>query len=210
MLDEFHDVQFPPDISLGARGGPERKTQIVIRGNGRGNRNQQWADSRRRYNAAKGVRSVNDLYKVITFFEERRGRMFAFRWKDWADYKSCPPGDQISAGDQLLGVGDGVKTQFQLIKTYGAAFAPYERAITLPDPGAGPQVALNGQPAAGFTIAPATGVVTFQHAPAVGVQVTAGFQFDVLARFDSDMLEVSLAAHTLGSVPNIPIIEVLS
>ncbi|KZL21116.1 hypothetical protein PsAD2_00400 [Pseudovibrio axinellae] len=209
MLTEFHDTRFPPDISLGAKGGPERKTQIVIRGNGRENRNQQWADSRRRYNAAKGVRSVNDLYQVIAFFEERRGRMFAFRWKDWSDYKSCAPGDQISAADQIIGVGDGAQTQFQLIKTYGAAFAPYARSITLPDLEADHLVALDGVMTAGFETDPLTGVVTFENAPDVGVQVTAGFQFDVPARFDSDILEVSLAAHTLGSVPNIPVVEVL-
>ena len=209
MLEEFHDTRFPPDISLGARGGPERKTQVVIRANGRETRNQQWADSRRRYNAAKGVRSMNDLHKVVEFFEERRGRMYAFRWKDWADYKSCPPGDEISATDQVLGVGDGVQKEFQLVKTYGANFEPYTRKILLPAETKPIITAVGGVPAAGFVLDPTTGLLTFAVAPAAGQQVTAGFEFDVPARFDSDTLELTLNAHELGSVTNIPIIEVL-
>ena len=209
MLDEFHDTRFPPDISLGARGGPERKTQVVIRANGRETRNQQWADSRRRYNAAKGVRSMNDLHKVVEFFEERRGRMYAFRWKDWGDYKSCPPGDEINATDQVLGVGDGVQKEFQLVKTYGANFEPYTRKILLPAETKPIITAVGGVPAAGFVLDPTTGLLTFAVAPAAGQQVTAGFEFDVPARFDSDTLELTLNAHELGSVTNIPIIEVL-
>ncbi|KZK96448.1 hypothetical protein PsAD5_02641 [Pseudovibrio sp. Ad5] len=209
MLEEFHDTRFPPDISLGARGGPERKTQVVVRANGRETRNQQWADSRRRYNAAKGVRSVNDLHKVVEFFEERRGRMFAFRWKDWADFKSCPPGDAISATDQVLGVGDGVQKEFQLVKTYGATFQPYTRKILLPADTAPVVVAVGGAPAVGFVLDETSGLITFASAPPAGEDVTAGFEFDVPARFDTDMLELTLNAHVQGSVTNIPIVEVL-
>ncbi|WP_068310448.1 DUF2460 domain-containing protein [Polycladidibacter hongkongensis] len=209
MLEEFHDIRFPPDISLGARGGPQRKTQIVVRANGQETRNQQWADSRRRYNAAKGLRSINDLYKVIDFFEERRGRLHAFRWKDWADYKSCPPGSHIGAQDQVLGIGDGVQKAFQLVKSYGAAFQPYTRKILLPADTAPVVVAVGGVPGAEFVLDRNTGLITFAAAPPLGAQVTAGFEFDVPARFDTDTLEVTLSAHVQGSVNNIPIVEVL-
>ena len=210
MLEEFHDLLFPPDISLGARGGPERKTQVVIRANGRENRNQQWADSRRRYNAAKGIRSVNDLYKVIDFFEERRGRMYAFRWKDWTDFKSCRPADDPRFDDQILGFGDGVQTVFQLVKTYGVGHAPYSRKISLIATGSFVHVGLGGSAVVdGFKLGVTGGTITFDEPPAIGVKVTAGFEFEVPVRFDTDLLEVSLDAHTLGSVPNIPVVEVL-
>ena len=209
MLEEFHNVLFPPDISLGAQGGPERKTQVVIRGNGRETRNQQWADARRRYNAAKGIRSVNDLYKVIEFFEERRGRMFAFRWKDWTDFKSCPPGDEVTILDQKLGFGDGITKEFQLVKTYGNNFAPYIRIISLPKVGSTLKIGINGEEAGSFVLGSTTGKIKFNTAPPAGAYVSAGFEFDVPARFDSDELQLTLDGHRLGSVPTIPIIEVL-
>jgi uncharacterized protein (TIGR02217 family) len=75
----FHEVRFPTEISRGAEGGPERRTDIVVLGSGYEERNSRWADSRRSYNAGYGVKSVDDLYAVIAFFEERRGRLYGFR-----------------------------------------------------------------------------------------------------------------------------------
>ena len=206
---EFHDVRFPPGISLGSRGGPERKTVVVSMAAGHEQRNQQWADSRRRYDAGYGVKTVDDLYEVIAFFEERRGRLSAFRWKDWSDYRSGRPGDAVTATDQQIGTGDGAKTAFQLIKTYGSAFNPYERAITKPVAGT-VVIALNGVlQGGGYTVDHSTGLVTFDAAPGIGVVVTAGFEFDVPARFDTDHFDVQLENDALGLVPAIPVLEVL-
>ncbi|WP_081173331.1 DUF2460 domain-containing protein [Rhizobium rhizosphaerae] len=49
----FHDIRFPADISLGASGGPERKTDIVALASGHKQRNAPWVNSRRRYDAGK-------------------------------------------------------------------------------------------------------------------------------------------------------------
>ena len=93
----FHEVRFPTNISLGSSGGPERRTEIVTLGSGFEERNQRWADSRRRYNAGYGVKTVDDLYRVIEFFEERRGAFHGFRWKDGTDYKSCRPASEVGS-----------------------------------------------------------------------------------------------------------------
>jgi uncharacterized protein (TIGR02217 family) len=207
----FHAVRFPAGISLGASGGPERRTEIVVLGSGAEERNSRWADSKRSYNAGYGIQSVDDLHAVIAFFEERRGRLHGFRWKDWSDYKSCAPGAVASHLDQAIGVGDGVAAAFQLTKTYGSAFAPWNRAITQPVAGT-VLVAVNGaaQPAENFTVDTITGVVTFlsEHIPGIGATVTAGFEFDVPVRFDSDRLEINLAQFEAGSIPHIPIVEI--
>ncbi len=113
----FHEVRFPAGISLGATGGPERRTEIVVVGSGAEERNSHWADSKRSYNAGYGIKSANDLHEVIAFFEERRGRLHGFRWKDWSDYKSCAPAATPSAADQAIGLGDGVNASFQLART---------------------------------------------------------------------------------------------
>jgi uncharacterized protein (TIGR02217 family) len=166
----FHDIRFPTAISFGARGGPERRTEIVALGSGREERNQRWADSKRRYEAGYGVKSLDDLYAVIAFFEERRGRFHGFRWKDCADSKSCPQSTAPAAGDQVIGEGDGATASFQLVKTYGSAFAPWSREITKPVEGT-LLVAVDGTAQAegiAFTCDYATGVITFDvgHIPA--------------------------------------------
>ena len=129
----FHDTRFPTAISRGAHGGPERRTDVVVLGSGAEERNARWADSRRSYNAGYGVKSLDDLHAVIAFFEERRGRLHGFRWRDPADCKSCPPrGHAHRARPGRSALGDGATAAFQLVKTYGAAFNPWTRAITKP------------------------------------------------------------------------------
>ena len=73
----FHEVRFPVDLALGAAGGPVRRTEIITLGSGIEKRNTRWANSRRKYNAGYGIKTIEDLYDVIDFFEQRRGRLFA-------------------------------------------------------------------------------------------------------------------------------------
>lgn len=208
----FHDVRFPTAISRNAQGGPERRTDIVVLGSGFEERNSRWADSRRSYNAGYGVKSVDDLNAIIAFFEERRGRLYGFRWRDHADWKSCPPQGAPSALDQLIGTGTGTQTAFQLVKTYGGTFAPYTRKIAKPVVGT-VKLAVAGvtkTEGSDFILNAATGVVTFLAGgiPASGQTVTAGFEFDVPVRFDTDKLEINLSGFASGAIPNIPILEV--
>ena len=204
----FHEIRFPDDISRGARGGPERRTQIVELASGDEERNSPWANSRRRYDAAYGIRRADDLAAVIAFFEARRGRLHGFRWKDWADYKSCLPSGQPGPEDQFLGQGDGVKTEFQLVKLYASGAQSWTRAITKPVAGT-VQIALGGVPqASGWSVEPSDGIVTFDVAPGAGVGVTAGFVFDVPVRFDTDELPVTLDIERLGSITSIPLVEI--
>ena len=103
----FHEIRFPDNISRGARGGPERRTQIVELASGDEERNASWANSRRRYDVAYGIRRADDLAAVVAFFEARNGRLFGFRYKDWADYKSSLPSQAITPTDQQIGTGTG-------------------------------------------------------------------------------------------------------
>jgi uncharacterized protein (TIGR02217 family) len=208
----FHEVRFPTEISRGAQGGPERRTDVVVLGSGFEERNARWADSRRTYNAGYGVKSLDDLHAVIAFFEERRGRLYGFRWRDHADMKSCAPGAEPSALDQVIGTGDGTMSTFQLVKTYGSAHAPWTRAIRKPEAGS-VRVAVDDveeTEGVGFSVDATTGIVTFLpgHVPGEGAAVTAGFSFDVPVRFDSDRLEINLQGFRHGAIPSIPVIEI--
>jgi uncharacterized protein (TIGR02217 family) len=208
----FHEIRFPTTVSVGASGGPERRTDVVLLASGFEERNARWADSRRSYNAGYGIKSLDDIHVVLAFFEERRGRLYGFRYKDHADYKSAAPGDAVTALDQAIGTGDGTTATFNLRKTYGGVHAPYPRLIKKPVAGT-VAVAVDGVTAASgtaYTLDHTTGVVTFLAGsiPAVGQIVTAGFEFDVPVRFDTDKLEINVQSVLAGSIPSIPIIEI--
>lgn len=202
----FHHTRFPLDIALGARGGPERKTDVVQLAGGGERRNGRWHHSRRRYNAGYGVKSRADMQAVLAFFEERRGRLHGFLWRDGLDYSSG--GAVPLPTDQLIGTGDGVRTQFQLSKRYGSAFDPYLRTIAKPMAGSA-RIAVGGVESSGWTVDVTTGVVGFAVAPASGAAVTAGFLFDVPVRFDTDRLDIELTSFDGAEAPNIPLVEIL-
>ncbi len=201
----FDDVRFPPQISRGSTGGPERRTEIVVTGSGAEERNSRWADSRRRYNAGFGVKSLDDIHLVVAFFEERRGRLHGYGWADTEIYTSGLPGAAVTATDQAIGTGDGTATRFQLVKRYGTGLRDYLRSITKPIAGS-VRIAVNGQEVTGFTLDALTGVVTLAAAPVPGATVTAAF--DVPVRFDTDELRINLAQFAGGDIPDIPIVEI--
>jgi uncharacterized protein (TIGR02217 family) len=204
----FHEVRFPDDISRGARGGPERRTQVVELASGDEERNASWADSRRHYDAAYGIRRADDLAAVIAFFEARNGRLHGFRWKDWGDHRSGLPSAPTTPIDQVLGTGDGDTTAFQLVKRYESGSQAWVRRILKPVAGT-VRVTLGGVEAlSGWAVNATTGIVTFDTAPAAGLLVTAGFEFDVPVRFDTDRLDVTWDLDRLGSIASIPLIEV--
>jgi len=205
----FHEVRFPTGISLNASGGPERRTDIVTLASGYEERNSPWADSRRRFNAGYGVRSLNDVHSVIGFFEARGGRLHGFRYKDFSDWKSVGPQSVITISDQLIGVGNGAVLIFQLSKSYVSGAQSYQRMIRKPVSGT-VRVALNGvEQTLGtqFSVDAATGIVSFVIAPGSGVSITAGFAFDVPVRFDSDFLDINQAAFNAGQIPTIALLE---
>lgn len=204
----FHAVRFPLDVALGARGGPERVTDIVTLDSGREERNSRWAQSRHRYNAGYGVKSRADMQAVLAFFEERRGRFHAFLWRDGFDHSSNGGDGAPTPFDQTLGIGDGTQTSFQLIKVYGASFDPYHRTITKPVAEA-VRVAVDGvELGSGWSVDTLTGIVTFDAAPAAGLVVKAGYLFDVPVRFDIDRLDIELTSFDAAEAPFIPVIEV--
>ncbi|MBN9061309.1 MAG: glycoside hydrolase family 24 [Rhizobiales bacterium 65-9] len=213
MPVDFHEVRFPLDIALGGQGGPERRTEIVTLGSGREKRNTRWAHARRRYDAGYGVKTLDALHDVIAFFEERRGRLYGFRWRDRADWKSCRPSEAPSPVDQTIGVGDGARVDFQLVKRYGGLHAPYDRPIRKPVAGS-VRIAVSDveqTESTHFTLDAATGVVTFLsgHVPAAGAAVTAGFLFDTPVRFEEDALSIDFSAFEAGAIPKIPLIEII-
>jgi uncharacterized protein (TIGR02217 family) len=211
MATGFHEVRFPLRLALGTSGGPVRRTDIVNLSNGRENRNNRWRDARRHYDAGSGLRSIDDLYAVLSFFEARSGQLYGFRFRDPVDFRSGPPGRAITASDQPIGTGDGTTATFQLIKTYGDAGGASVREITKPVAGT-LLVSVNGAavPSAHVALETSSGRVTFLpgRVPAAGAIIRAGFEFDVPVRFDTDRIDIDLAQFQAGRIPTIPLVEV--
>ena len=206
----FHEVRFPADLSFGSVGGPERRTDIVQLTSGFEERNTPWAHSRRRYDAGLGLRSLDDVENLIGFFEARQGQLHGFRWKDWADFKSALPSRTIAPGDQVIAIGDGATRAFQLTKTYRSGDETYARPITKPVSGTVVAAVQDVQQFEGvdFDIDLGTGIITFVEPPIGGVDISAGFEFDVPVRFDTDRIHVSVASFKAGQVPDVPVVEV--
>ena len=206
---QFHEVRFPASLSFGSTGGPERRTDVVTLANGFEERNTPWEHSRRRYEAGLSMRSMDDIDKVLAFFEARRGRMHGFRWKDWADFKTGVPSREVSFEDEVIAHGDEATKSYQLVKIYRSGEQEYARPVTKPVAGtvrvgiAGVEQ-LEGEH---YEVDTETGIITFAHAPNEGMDVTAGFEFDVPVRFDTDHIVTSAATFQAGEVPAVPVVE---
>jgi uncharacterized protein (TIGR02217 family) len=195
----FVEIQFPPDISYGSSGGPVYTTDIVITAGGHEQRNVQWQQARARYNVAHGVKTKTQLAQLITFFRARKGRAHGFRFKDWTDYQLI---------NQQIGIGDGVRKTFPLIKTYTSGGVTETRSITKPVAGT-ISIAVNGTAiSSGVSVATTSGVVTFTTAPTNGAVITASCEFDVPVRFDTDRLSATLDEYGVHSWLDISLIEV--
>lgn len=195
----FHETRFPEDISFGSSGGPEYSTDVVIMNSGYEQRNINWQESRAVYNIAHGVKTKDQLDELISFFRARKGRAYGFRFKDWSDYEVV---------NQKIAIGDGEKSEFQLIKVYSSADINEVRVIRKPVTDT-IKVYINNvlyQDNLEFDIE--RGLIKFENAPPNDSSVSVDFQFDVPVRFDTDRLSARLDDYGVSSWTNIPLIEI--
>lgn len=205
----FHEVRLPARLAFGSTGGVERRTEVVTLGSGFERRSTAWAQGRRRYLIGANLRSLDDMAALTAFFEARRGRLHGFRFRDFADFKSCAPSGAITPDDQSLGIGDGVRTTFELCKRYGEGEDAAERRILKPVEGT-VRIAVGGAELASgaFQTDLTTGVLILETPPPAQAAVTAGFEFDVPVRFDADRIDVTLESFAAGRMAAVPLIEV--
>lgn len=198
-MPSFHEVQFPNDISYGSSGGPEYSTDVVITNSGFEKRNINWSESKAVYNISHGVKTNEQLENLIAFFRARMGRAYGFRFKDWSDYKAM---------SQNIAIGDGVKTHFQLVKTYISGNETVTRIIRKPSSQNFKLYFDGAEQIAGFNMDETTGLIEFNVAPSNNVVISVDFEFDVPVRFDTDRLSASLDSYGLNSWNNISIVEI--
>lgn len=194
----FVETRFPTDIAYGSSGGPAYSTDVVTTAAGHEQRNSNWSQSRARYNVAHGVKTQAQLDALLAFFRARKGRAHGFRFKDWTDYV---------AQNQLVGIGDGETTVFQLKKHYISGAEQEVRLIHKPV-AATVQVYLDSAlQASGVMVDDTQGTLIFDTPPTVDTEIRADFEFDVPVRFDTDSLSARLENYGVYSWTDIPLVE---
>lgn len=117
---------------------------------------------------------VRDLQTLGGFFLARKGSFDSFLYRDSADN---------SVEDQVLGTGDGIRIDFQALRSFGEFDEPIKNIEeeTL-------FVYLDGVQTTSFTVSD-TGLISFLSPPALGIVVTTTFSFYFRCRFLQDELE---------------------
>ncbi|WP_086606681.1 DUF2460 domain-containing protein [Erythrobacter donghaensis] len=204
-MDPFDDVLYPFALGRSASVAPEFSTSIAVTASGHERRNSLWSDARLHFDVGPGIRSETELSELIAFFRARRGPARGFRIMDPFDNSSNGMTGSPTMLDQLIGNGDGVRADFQLVKAY-AGPEPQIRPITRPR-AATLLVSIGGAASTAWTLGE-NGVLRFLAAPPAGAEVRAGFRFDVPVRFAEDRLDVSAVSFAAGEAPSVPLIEI--
>ena len=205
VMEPFDNVPYPFALGRNASVAPEFSTTIAVTASGHERRNSLWSDARLNFDVGAGIRSESELGELVAFFRARRGPARGFRLTDPFDHSSNGMTGTPTMLDQLLGIGDGLRSEFQLIKAYGPV-EPQLRPITRPRPDS-LVVSVGGAATTAWTLED-KGVLRFLAAPPAGAEVRAGFLFDVPVRFAEDRLDISAVNFAAGEAPSIPLIEV--
>lgn len=212
-----HEVRLPDDIERGAVGGPQFKTLVHESDTGFEQRDIKWSQARGSWDISYGIMAIDDpdsLKTVVSdinaFFRAREGRAHSFRFKDWSDFEIGDPSDP-SNDNQPIGVGDDSTVNFQIFKRYTSGGINYDRTLYKIVQGtlsvfidAVLQVEGGGND---YTVDYDTGIITFNLAPTAGQTISIACEFDVLVRFNTDKLNISVETFNAGSIPGIEIIE---
>ena len=139
----------------------------------------------------------DELRTLAGFFLQQQGSFGAFLFDD-------PTDDVVAA--QLIGTGDSSATVFQLARTFGG----FTESMVAPNVVSA--IYFNGvlQSSAGYSVDPATGLVTFTTAPPTGQAITADFTYYFRVRFADDTTEFENFMYQLWSLKQVKLQSVLS
>jgi uncharacterized protein (TIGR02217 family) len=195
--------RFPSCPSFGFTSEPMYAVAIIERASGIETRNRTWSRPLNRYPAVTvGPRVEADVQEALEYYHAVGGKAYGFRFKDYADYKSCRVNETATAIDQPIYI-DPLTSAYVLVKEYTAGILIQQREIYKPVQGTimiSDSTALKTE-GTDYTIDYPSGVITFLYTP-VGV-LRWGGEFDVPVRFDSEFpvelinLRIQSASFTL-------------
>jgi uncharacterized protein (TIGR02217 family) len=220
--DMFIDTRFPLALSTNATFSLRYSVLVARMDDGGEARQGRWSSPLRSY-TVRSARTMAEMETLRRFWSAAGGPFRSFRFKDFSDYTSSTFAEgatlpsAITPLDQNIGTGDGVTTAFSLRKQYivtdddGTTWT-VNRPITKPVAGT-TRIAVNGSELTNsgspqdWDIDTDTGTVTFTSPPANGHAITAGYEFDVHARFEGDTLASTLVSTFELESSGIQIVE---
>lgn len=178
---------FPTCPTYGFTSQPDYLVKIVTREGGFERRDRKWSQPLHYYEGMPtGDRPQRDIETLLKFWHAMGGTYRKFRFKDWADYKSCGLDDEVEAIDQPVALVSGSPGGYQLYKRYDHEGLEQLRKITRPN-GSTIKIANHlgaEQPSSSWTIEEDTGLLV-PNGGFVGTPAGWGGEFFVPCRFDS-------------------------
>jgi len=174
-----------PGLKWDSKKTPEFSTGVQTAASGKENTCAYWSYPRWQFELSyELLRSgaLAELQTLVGFWLQRQGRFDSFLYTD--------PSDCSVAGQQL-GVGDGVTTKFQLVRTLGGFVEPMKNI------NGAPVVYLAGVVQGSGWSVDSGGIITFIAAPGSGVAITSDFSYYFRCNFLQDTSEFSQFMYQL-------------
>ena len=211
FIDQYMDEQVPgwPCVST-----PRWATEIVSVDSGSERVNQRWSTPLYSFNLPDAVRYHETYEAIKDHWLVMKGPTHTWPFRDPLDFASvqlelCNTVPVLSGTDQTLGTGNGLTTEFQLIKTYTRGSATHVRTIYHPIVSTVTVAIDSVDQVSGYSVDRDTGVITFDTPPAPGEVISAGYLFDVEVRFASDdAFEGIVQNYTVSGFASIELMEV--
>jgi len=225
-------VRLDENIERGALGGTRFNTSVLELESGFEKRNINWSVPRAEFDIGFGLLlkfqqdpadTKVDVDQLINFFYVVNGKAHSFRMKDWSDYEiGYENGSTAGVGRQLLGLGDGTTTDFQIFKRYVVAGNVFDRTgltkivdnskVELRKDGV---LLTQGAGPSQYVLDADRGLFKMNTAPAAtGGTGPSGeellefrCEYDLHMRLDTDDLKINMEMFNAGSWPNIPCVE---
>lgn len=176
--------RFPICPAYGFSADPFFLVKIIAREGGFELVDRKWSQARRMYDGTPlGDRAQDDIEEVLYFWLAVGGMAGRFRFKDFTDFKSSRLGGTVSPTDQALLELDTSPASYQLVKQYTVGALTHTRTITRPIASTVRVANEVGAEQSDWALDESTGIITPGGAFA-GTPTAAGFEFDVLCRFN--------------------------
>jgi uncharacterized protein (TIGR02217 family) len=142
-----------PGLSWGVRKAPEFNTKVQRSTNGRELRAAFYSyplyNFSLKFEVLREAGAINELQTLMGFFLQRQGQFDSFLYTD--------PSDN-TVTDQSFGNGNGIQTQFQLVRPMGGFSEPVQNVNMMTN------VKVNGTVVSNYTVS-GTGLLTFASPP---------------------------------------------
>lgn len=148
------------------------KEQTLKQGDGSEHRHSKCYAPLQQWQLGDRSNLQDELIYINNFYSRMKKLGSAFRFRDWLDYQGT---------SEALGTGNGVKTNYQLLKQYGTYASPIKKPVS-----STVKIYLDGIQTNSFSVDLTTGIITFNSAPSNGVVITADYEFDKPVEFGED------------------------